>query len=183
MPAVSRGLPGLEISAVAHALLLYLGLCAGSSAAGRLSEASQAWVADRRKTFQGLMGSSAGIVRRQADMQRAIRAAADLSQEVQVRLSPAADHKPAASYITRIASERLIWCWPKPVLRIACPTAPPPSACNLLHALQEHVLDACKDLCCDLSHKPAKPSLVLYDAKSLMQSVALLKPKPCASAV
>ena len=62
---------------------------AGSTAAGRLSEASQAWVADRRKTFQGLMGSSAGIVRRQADMQRAIRAAADLSHEVQVQFPPA----------------------------------------------------------------------------------------------
>ena len=45
-------------------------------------------MADRRKTFQGLMGSSAGIVRRQADMQRAKQAAAELAHEVQVLPHP-----------------------------------------------------------------------------------------------
>ena len=60
---------------------------AGSTAAGQLSAASHAWVADRRKTFQGLMGSSAGIIRRQADMKQAVTAAAALSAEIEVCLT------------------------------------------------------------------------------------------------
>ena len=58
---------------------------AGSTAAGQLSNSQLGWVADKREAFQALMGSSAGIIRRQADMKAGLDAMAPLASEIQAR--------------------------------------------------------------------------------------------------
>lgn len=57
---------------------------AGSTAPVQLSSAVREWVAGRRKRVQAIMGSAAGIVRTQIDMQAALQDMMQLSLEAQV---------------------------------------------------------------------------------------------------
>ena len=72
-------------AAVAPALTTLLCRAAGSAAAGTMAPSQLDWVQSKRKAVQALMGASAGIIRRQADMHSALDAIAHISADVQVR--------------------------------------------------------------------------------------------------
>ena len=139
------------------------------------------------------MGSSAGIVRRQADMQRAIRAAADLSHEVQVQSPPAGwpvlwprCHLQTPGAVCCICASRdqcqvgkltLPWQHVRAELDVQMVMMP----CQvLLCGIGANACHLLFQLCACTACIP--PLLALHDAASMMQPFDLLL-KPCASAI